>query len=299
MHCLSNEIKERVYVERKAFSTFDLESADGGEGVSMINSQQTALIKKDIRAVTSNKRLFSVILIVPLFMTVVLPAIFIAIAGRADINSSDIQDMVTAFGIPEHIFGTDLREFIIRMIMNDVIPLFFLMIPILTSTTMAASSFIGEKEKRTLETLLYSPLSIKQIFDAKVVASMVLSLLVSLGSFVLMILVTQSLVWIFIGRFISMGWNWLILLLLVSPGMSLIAIAFIVRGSAKAQSVEESQQRSAFLVIPILLLIIMQFSGLQIVSVWVMLVGGLICLISGYLFARRISLRFSYEKLLL
>jgi len=265
----------------------------------MINSQQIALIKKDIHAVTSNKRLFSVILMVPLFMTVILPSIFILIAGRADLNSSDIQDLVNAFGIPEHIFGTDLREFIIRMVMNDLIPLFFLMIPVLTSTTMAASSFIGEKEKRTLETLLYSPLSIRQIFDAKVISSMVLSLLVSFGSFILMVLFTQTLVYIFLGRFTSMGWNWLILLFLVSPGMSLIAIAFIVRGSAKAKSVEESQQRSAFLVLPIILLIIMQFSGLQILSVWVMFTGGLICLISGYLFSRRISLRFSYEKLLL
>ena len=265
----------------------------------MINSQQIALVKKDIRAVTSNKRLLSVILLVPLFMTVVLPSIFVFIAGLADLDSSDIQDLVTAFGIPDHIIGTDLRVFVIKMIMNEILPMFFMMIPVLTSTTMAASSFIGEKEKRTLETLLYCPLSIKQIFDAKIVASLVLSQLVSFASFVMMILVIQLEARLIIGRFISMGWSWLILLLLITPGLSLISITFIVRGSAKAGSVEESQQRSAFLVIPIILLVIMQFSGLQLLSVWVMLAGGLILLTIGYLFSRRISLRFSYEKLLL
>lgn len=41
-----------------------------------------------------------------------------------------------------------------------------LMIPVMASSVMAASSFVGEKEKHTLETLLYSPLSLKQLFQS-------------------------------------------------------------------------------------------------------------------------------------
>ena len=37
----------------------------------------------------------------------------------------------------------------------------------MTASIMAASSFVGEKEKRTLETLLYSPLTVGQIFRAR------------------------------------------------------------------------------------------------------------------------------------
>ena len=52
------------------------------------------------------------------------------------------------------------------------------------------------------------------------------------------------------GHFLLPGISWLIILLLVSPAISLIAVTLIVRGSAKAQSVEESQQSAVFLVIP-------------------------------------------------
>ena len=66
-------------------------------------------------------------------------------------------------------------------------PLYFLIIPIMAATVMSATSFVGEKEKQTLETLLYCPLSLKQIFRAKVLASFLLSMLVSGISFVAMV----------------------------------------------------------------------------------------------------------------
>lgn len=43
----------------------------------MMNGMQTAIIKKDYRNVISNKRFFSVLLIVPLVLTVIVPSIFI------------------------------------------------------------------------------------------------------------------------------------------------------------------------------------------------------------------------------
>ncbi|HIW21560.1 MAG TPA: ABC transporter permease subunit [Candidatus Dorea intestinavium] len=55
------------------------------------------------------------------------------------------------------------------------------------ASIMAAGSFVGEKEKRTLETLLYSPLSITKIFQAKVLASFLLSMFISFISFVFLI----------------------------------------------------------------------------------------------------------------
>ena len=49
-----------------------------------------------------------------------------------------------------------------------------------------------EKEKRTLETLLYCPLSLRKIFQAKVLASFLLSMTVSLFSFAAMLLVMET-----------------------------------------------------------------------------------------------------------
>ena len=74
------------------------------------------------------------------------------------------------------------------------------MIPIMAASIMAASAFVGEKERHTLETLLYCPLTLKQIFQAKVWASFLLSMLVSLISFTAMLLVIEAELFFLMGR---------------------------------------------------------------------------------------------------
>ena len=262
----------------------------------MINSMQMALIKKDVRNVTANKNLFMALLIVPLVMTVVLPTIFMLTIAFTPVESADMQDLLVL--LPEGMMGSDLRESLIKLILNNVVPMFFLMIPIMAASVMAASSFVGEKEKRTLETLLYCPLSLRQIFGAKIIASFVLSQFVSLASFIAMTVVVQTEIWLITGSLILPGLNWLVLLILVSPAVSLVAITLIVRGSAKAKSMEESQQRSVFLILPVILLAAGQFTGLIFVSVWLLLGVGVLCAVIGLILLRRSSASFNYESLL-
>ena len=266
----------------------------------MINSMQTALIRKDIRGVTANRNLFLMLLIVPLIMSVALPTIFVLIVGFTPVDSADFRELLTI--LPERMIGAadlDLRESLIKLILNNIIPVFYLMIPIMAASVMSASAFIGEKEKRTLETLLYCPLSLRQIFTAKIIASFALSQVVSLVSFAVMTLVVQTEIRLITGVFMLPGFNWLVLLLLVSPAVSLVAISLIVRGSAKAKSMEESQQRSVFLILPIILLGVGQFSGSLMIDAWLLLGFGVLCAAVGLILLRRSSASFHYERLLL
>jgi ABC-type Na+ efflux pump permease subunit len=263
----------------------------------MINAMQMALVKKDIRSMTANKQLVIALLIVPLFMAVVLPSILILTVALSPVDSADFQEFLVL--LPEEMIGSDVRESLIRVMLDNMVSMFFLMIPILAATVMAASSFVGEKEKRTLETLLYCPLSLRQIFSAKIIASFAVSQFVSLVSFAVMTLVIQTEIWFLTGSLILPGLNWLVLMLLVSPALSLVAITLIVRGSAKAKSMEESQTKSIFLIMPILFLAIAQFSGAVMVNtVWLLLALGIICAAIGLILLRRASANFHYERLL-
>ena len=69
-------------------------------------------------------------------------------------------------------------------------------------------------------------------------------------------------------------------------------------GSAKAQSVEESQQAAVFLIIPLILLIAGQFTGVLLMSVWILLVLGGVCAILAWFLLQKSMGRFTYEKLL-
>lgn len=262
----------------------------------MIRRMQAALVKKDIRNITVNKRLFPVLLIVPLVMVVVLPTVFLLSMVFAPAEGDSIQMLIGL--LPQELQQGDTQSLAVGIIMNDILPLFFLLIPIMAASVMAASSFVGEKEKSTLETLLYSPLTLRQIFTAKVLASFGLSMLVSFLSFAVMLLVVELELWFLLGGLVLPGISWLVLLLLVSPAVSLVAITLIVRGSAKAQTVEESQQRSVFLILPIILLAVGQISGLMLIHAWMLLVIGVGVLLLA-VFLMRTSVRtFQYETLL-
>lgn len=185
-----------------------------------------------------------------------------------------------------------------HFILNSVIPMFFMIIPVMAATVMATSSFIGEKEKKTLETLLYSPLTLHQIFITKIFASFLLSMLVSFGSFILMLIAVEVELWLTTGALISPSINWLITMLLVSPAISMVAITLIVSGSAKSQSMEEAQQRVTFLIIPVLLLVIGQFTGILMVSSLLLLGLGVILAIAAALLMKGCMRKFDYEMLL-
>lgn len=254
-----------------------------------------AMIYKDFRGVVSNRRLFASLLIVPIVLTVLLPSIFV-IAGHFTPDDPDLQQMLSL--LPESIQESSLEQLIHRMLLNYILPVFFLMIPIMTASIMAASSFVGEKEKRTLETLFYAPLTLKEIFRAKVLACFLVSMLVSLISFAAMLLVLETELFFLTGSGLFPGISWLVILLLVSPAISLIAITLIVRQSAKAKTVEKSQQGAVFLIIPIVLLAIGQFTGVLMLSVWVLLALGVLCALVAGLLLKRAMGNFTYEKLL-
>ena len=254
-----------------------------------------AIIKKDFRGVTSNRRLFSALLIVPFVLTIVLPSIFV-FAIHFVPDDPDIMKLLSL--LPESAQMESLELTLSSMILNYILPVFFLMIPIMTASIMAASAFVGEKERHTLETLLYCPLTLKQIFRAKVWASFLLSMLVSLISFTAMFLVIEAELFFLMGRLLVPSVSWLVVMLLLSPAISLIAVTLIVRGSAKAQSVEESQQAAVFLIIPLILLIAGQFTGVLLMNVWILLGLGAVCAILAWILLQKSMGRFTYEKLL-
>lgn len=261
-----------------------------------MNKRQLALIKKDIRSITSNKQVFMVILIVPLALTIVLPSILVIVTALVPDSASDFQALLDMLPITAQ--EGDQVQIILGLVLNKIMSVFFLLIPIMASSVMAASSFVGEKEKNTLETLLYSPLSLKQLFQAKILAGFSVGMIVSFISFVAMMIVLQIEMLILTGAVILPDISWLIIMLLIAPSISLVSIGITVRGSAKSQTMEEAQQRAVFLVFPIIGLVVGQLTGIILVNSWLLLGIGMVLALIAALIIKNIVGKFTYENLL-
>ena len=261
-----------------------------------MNIGQFALIKKDMGSVTSNKQVFAVLLIVPIVLTIALPSIFVFVISFAPDAASDFQKLLDMLPAPNGEYSQQQQIF--SLILNQIMPSFFLIIPIMASSVMAASSFVGEKEKHTLETLLYSPLSLGRLFQSKILAGFSVGMMISYSSFAAMLLVMELESFFLTGNLLLPAASWLAIMLLIAPAISLIAIAVTVRSSAKAQTIEEAQQRAVFLIFPILALLIGQFTGIILISAGLLWGVGIVLAALAILLVKRAAGNFTYEKLL-
>ena len=249
-----------------------------------------------MRSVISNKQVFAVLLIVPIVLTIALPSIFVFVILFAPDAASDFQKLLDMLPAPNREYSQQQQIF--SLILNQIMPSFFLIIPIMASSVMAASSFVGEKEKHTLETLLYSPLSLGRLFQSKILAGFSVGMMISYSSFAAMLLVMELESFFLTGNLLLPAASWLSIMLLIAPAISLIAIAVTVRSSAKAQTIEEAQQRAVFLIFPILALLIGQFTGIILISAGLLWGVGIVLAALAILLVKRAAGNFTYEKLL-
>ena len=233
---------------------------------------------------------------VPLVLSVVLQSMIVFVTVLVPDSTSDFQKLLEM--LPAAAGEYNQEQMILGLVLNKIMPAFFLIIPVMASSVMAASSFVGEKEKHTLETLLYSPLSLKQLFQSKILAGFSVGMMVSYIAFAAMMLVLEMEVLFLTGNVLMPDLSWLIIMLFIAPAISLIAIAVTVRGSAKAQTMEEAQQRAVFLIFPILVLVIGQFTGVILVNAGLLLGLGIVLAVLDIWLMKGAARKFTYEKLL-
>lgn len=123
-------------------------------------------------------------------------------------------------------------------------------------------------------------------------------MMVSYISFAAMLLAVEVEVLFLTGSLIIPGISWLLIMLLIAPAFSFVAIAVTVRSSAKAKTIEEAQKRVVFLIFPILALVIGQFTGILLINSGLLLGLGAVLLVLDVLLMRGAAGNFTYEKLL-
>lgn len=266
----------------------------------MLNGMQMAIVGKDIRAIASNSRMLAAVIAMPLVLTVILPLVMMLPVSFASPGSQALRQFSGMLGAGAHgaMSTDDLRRAILELIFNRVMPMIFLVLPVVASGVMAAGSFVGEKDRGTMETLLYCPLSLGKIFAAKIMASFFVGFGVAVASFAAMALAVMVGVSAAAGFRIAPDANWLVVMLLVSPSMSLIAIGLVVRASAKARSSEEAYARSLLLVIPVAMLALGQFHGFLAMDIRAFLAAGAALAAAAALMLRVSSRKFRHEALL-
>ncbi|MEA3454447.1 MAG: ABC transporter permease [Candidatus Caldatribacteriota bacterium] len=263
-----------------------------------------AIIKKDIKSISDNIQIWLPLIILPLVFVIIIPTVLIILAKTQNMSAVNGIDLIlkTLDKLPAHMevhTFSDINQKILFLVLNSMFIPFFLMIPAMISSTTAACSFAGEKEKKTLESLLYAPISEKDLFAAKILGPFIASTAVTIFCFICYGVVVDVLTYDLFGKLIFPRLNWLIVVFWLSPILSIFAIFFNVYISARVKGFQEAYQLGALIVLPIVVLLYSQLTGLLLLNNIILFLFGLVLLIVSTILIVKTGKSFTRNKLFL
>lgn len=248
------------------------------------------IVDKDLRVVLQNKGVLLPILIVPLILLVLVPAgIGLSTALIPDMAAgtmTDLEGFTSAMppGVRDALADYTLaQQGVVLLLVYFLAPL-YLILPIMVASVIAADSFAGEKERKTLEALLYTPVTDLDLYVAKLLSAWIPATFVAWIGFFLYGITVNLAAWPTMGQIFFPNGMWMLLAFWVAPAAAGMGLGVMVLVSIRAQGFQDAYQIGGLVVIPVVLLVIGQASGVIYFSLGlVFLLGVILWTINGVL----------------
>lgn len=228
-----------------------------------------AIATKDMRETFSTAQLVMPLIIVPIVVVIGYPTVFLLALrftpGAVGGLQNGFIDGFSASAVP-NIPGLTSAGRAAYIAVVYLFAGFFMLVPVMVSTVIAANSFAGEKERRTLEGLLYTPVSDSELVVGKIAAAFVPTVVFTWICFALYVVVVAVLGIPVVGQWFFPTSNWWALMALLVPTVSLLVISVVVMVSAKARGFQEANAIGGAIVLPIIGLVAAQATGLMVLS---------------------------------
>src|SRR5664279_780470 len=223
---------------------------------------------KDWKEVLQNRTAMTSSLILPLVFVVFIPLLIIYLPSSLSapgMNNSSLQIQALIQVMPQavrdQISGLSVNQAMVVLILGFFLAPMFLILPLMIASIIGADSIVGEKERKTLEALLYTPASDRELYLAKLISSVAPAVALAWGSFVVYTVVLNIAGAKLMGRIWFPLPHWYPLILWVAPAVATLGMSVIVLISSRVSTFMAAQQSSGLLVLPIGLLIIGQAAG--------------------------------------
>lgn len=219
-----------------------------------------AIVDKEIADARKNRMITISMALLPIVLVVLtLGTSFFMLRSDSGLNADD------AGIIPPELAGYDpVHAFLIMM--NDQYMFYFLLIPMMMPVFIAAYSIVGEKETRSLEPLLATPITVGELLLGKSIAAVAPAVILTWLSYVMLVIggyfimpepVFQALV-----RPV-----WIAGMLLLSPLLALLSVLSGMIVSSRLNDPRAAQQVTGIFIVPIIGLSLLVLAGKILVSI--------------------------------
>ncbi len=248
-----------------------------------------AIVRKDLKVACQNKGVIVPIIVLTVVFFVLLPwltKLLPLVGNMAGDSLDDIETLLTRLpsGLKQDLSGLDLTQAMTVYFLKYMLAPMFLLLPIMVASVIAADSFAGEKERKTLEALLYTPTTNRELFVAKLLSGWLAAIVVAWVGFALYTVMANAAAWSQLHRIFFPNAMWVVLILWVAPAIAGLGVGAMVLVSSRAQGFQDANQLGGLAVLPIMVLIFGQVTGVMYFSVTlVFLLGLAIWLLDGLL----------------
>ena len=250
-----------------------------------------AIARKDLKEVVQNKVAWGPALVVPLVFAVLMPIIFIILPQTIPVEDvqrqlGDMDTLLTKLppAMGALFNGLKIEQMFVLYMAGFMLAPMFLIMPLMFSTVVGADSFVGERERKTMEALLYTPATDRELFLGKVLAAVIPAILLSWLTYLVYIVVVNVASFGLFQRIWFPLPTWWPLMFWLTPAVAVLGISATVMISSRVKTFMEAYQLSASLVVLVLALVVGQATGVLFLGVgMVFLIGSLLWIVDAIL----------------
>lgn len=250
-----------------------------------------AIARKDLKEVRQNKAAWGPAIIVPLIFAIIMPILLIVLPQVIPVEDverelGDINLLLSKLppSMKALFDGLSLEQMFVLYLTGFMLAPLFLIMPLIFSTVVGADSFVGERERKTMEALLYTPATDLELFLGKVLAAVIPAVFLSWLTYLVYIIVVNIASFGLFGRIWFPLPTWWPMMFWLTPAFAVLGISATVMISARVKTFMEAYQLSASLVVLVLALVVGQATGVLFLGVGtVLLIGSMIWIIDAIL----------------
>lgn len=235
-----------------------------------------AIVEKEVADARKNKMIVISMALLPiLLVAMVLGTAYFMLYIEGEMGEAKMDEDDLSI-IPAELQDMDpMHAFL--MLMNDQYLFYFLLIPMMMPVYIAAYSIVGEKETKSLEPLLATPISVWELLVGKSIAAVVPSVVLTWFSFIVLVIggyfIMPELVFLALIRPV-----WIVGMALLSPLLALLSVFSGVIVSSRMNDPRAAQQVTGIFVVPIVALSIVVLAGKIFLSVPMVFVAAAVTL---------------------
>lgn len=216
-------------------------------------SRALLVARKEWRELRANRLLLLSMAALPLVFTVI-PALIVAV-GAPRATAVDTAELARA--MPDLPADLTAPQLVVAMVLRNWLGM-FLMLPVFVPIVISAQAVVGEKERRTLEPLLASPIRTSELLLGKTISAVAPGVGITWGAFALFAALVDWFAWPYYGRLVLPDPAWTVAVFLVAPALAFFGNTLSVLISSRVSDARLAQQLAGTAVLPIVGVIVVQ-----------------------------------------